>query len=375
MMRCCFLCLWGLCALLIGTSLAFAREVTCTERQSNDLNKLEKVYAYKGIRVFWTQQPPQSGTDHRLPPQSSVDHNHNGIPDLVENIARQADAARRAYVAAGFPDPLDARRYAGVRFIDINVLKMKYNGLAYDTALAYPDAPGRGAACTLRIDVSSSLETGLRGPAGKRVQPVFTKHWFVVGHEMFHLFQYGLTQFKRSWINEPTAKWAEYALRRGSLYQHRTKEYSLPVSLHELQVDVIDAPTSVMANLFWSRLIELAGNRSAVQPLPRNLLEETYIDGEPIFKDDLWQGMAFIGDIYQALQHEENILSSMNNWNRTSWTERNQISSEHDSRLLMAIQKVLRNSGATGVEVNLFLDRIHFTQDHDHNRQDNLRTR
>lgn len=353
MMRCLSFISLLILAVLSGSLSALG--ATCVERKGGELNKLEKVYVYKGIRVFWTEQAPRSGRDHRLPQQSAVDRNNNGIPDLIENIARQADASRRAYVTAGFPDPLDAPRYRGVQFIDINVLKMKYNGLAYDAPLAYPGAPGRGTACTLRIDISSGLETGLRGPVDKRVQPVFTKHWFVVGHEMFHLFQYGLTQFKRAWINEPTAKWAEYALRRGSLYENRMEKYSLPGSLRSLQADVIDAPTSPTANLFWSKLIQLCGNSPRFQVLPKSLLEETYTDGEPIFKDSLWEGMAFIQNVYRGLQNEDQALPSQYGRDALNWPEKHQISSEYDARLIMLIQNAVRNCGAINSDNNVFL--------------------
>ena len=351
-MRC--LALISLVILAVFSGSFSALGAACVELKGGELDKLEKVYVYKYIRVFWTEQAPRSGRDHRLPQQSAVDSNNNGIPDLIENIARQADASRRAYVTAGFPDPLDAPRYEGVQFIDINVLKMKYNGLAYDAALAYPGAPGRGTACTLRIDISSGLETGLRGPADKRVQPVFTKHWFVVGHEIFHLFQYGVSQFKRAWINEPTAKWAEYALRRGSLYQNRMEKYSLPGSLRSLQADVIDAPTSPTANLFWSRLIKLCGNRPRFQVLPKSLLEETYTDGEPIFKDSLWEGMEFIQAVYRGLQNEDQALSSQYGWNPLNWPEKNQISSEYDNRLIILIQNTVRNCRAINGDNDFF---------------------
>ncbi|WP_343315754.1 hypothetical protein AAIB41_13235 [Brucella sp. BE17] len=354
LMRCLFLCLWGLWAVAFATSSTQA--ASCIEQKSRALNRLERVHVYKGIRVFWTELPPRSGADHRLPKQSAVDLNHSGIPDLIENIAIQADAARRAYIAAGFPDPLDAPRYQGVEFIDINILKMKYNGLAYDAALVYPDAPERGLACTLRIDISNQLETGLRGPVDKRVQPVFTKHWFVVGHEMFHLFQYGLTQFKRSWINEPTAKWAEYALRRGGLYENKLPHYSLPSSSRELKSDLIEAPTRNTANLFWSALIKSCRNPFASHILPKSMLEETYTDGQLIFKDGLWDGVGFILAVYQALQDEDIMLSSVHSLNPSDWPERYQISPEHDERLVKVIKDVVRNCGVNSDEVNLFLD-------------------
>ena len=328
---------------------------SCSSQHSEELNKLEKVYSIRGVRVFWTEQVPAAGQDHRLPSQSRADDNSNGIPDYIENIARQADAARQAFIHQGFPDPLKSPRYTAVRFIDINVLNMTYNGRAYDSAVYYPDAPGRGEECTLRIDVSAQLETRWIGPPDRSIQAEFTKHWFVVGHEVFHLFQYGLTQFKRAWINEPTAKWAEYSLRKRARFPDKVKGYRLPKTIGHFQANVIDTPTSTTANHFWSRLIELVGNGSIESELTANLLEETYTDGEPIFKDASWQGTSFILSIYQALYKEEYMLSTINRSAAISWSERHQTSSEHDTRLLTAIQQVIRDKNLGGAEIEAFL--------------------
>lgn len=345
----------GLLAIVSSAALAGATGKSCASRHSTELNKLENLYSFRDIRVFWTNQAPLSGTDHRLPPQSKFDQNDNGIPDIIENIARQAAAARRVFSYFGFPDPLDSPRYERVRFIDINVLNMRYNGLAHDSPVHYPGAPGRGSDCTLRIDVSSQLETRLRGPSDRRVQAVFTKHWFVVGHEVFHLFQYGLTQFKRSWLDEPTAKWAEYSMRRQGLYPDRTRDYFLPTSMRDLQTNVIGAPTSTTANRFWSRLIELLDDTSTRGMLPSDLLEESYTDGEPIFRDNAWQGAGFILAIYRGLNRQDRILSSIKGWEPVAWSELDQISSEHDARLLAVIQRVVRDFEGGGAEIDAFL--------------------
>ncbi len=336
-------------ASVVAASLqpAFGREfgstASCSSRSSEELNKLEKVHSIGDVRVFWTEQAPVAGRDHRLPPQSRADDNSNGVPDYIENIARQANAARQAFIHLGFPDPLSHRRYAPVRFIDINILNMAYNGRAYDSALYYPDAPSRGEECTLRIDISAELETRWIGPPDRRMQAEFTKHWFVVGHEMFHLFQYGLTQFKRAWINEPTAKWAEYVMRPRGFYPLDAPEHGLPRSSDELRASVIDVPVKASANRFWSKLIVLIDATSGEMSLPEHLRFQTYTDGEPVFKDNALRGAPFILAVFKALAREDGVVSRTRGLDPLRWPEKTQTSSDHDALALSVIQQVVRD--------------------------------
>jgi hypothetical protein len=318
--------------------------VRCLSLSSPDLNQLEKVYTIGDIRVFYTEQAPKTGTDHRLPAVSQIDANGNGVPDFVEDVAKQADISRKMYAALGFRDPLEAPKYRGVKYIDINLVNMAANGLAYDNPIYYPAAPNRGPACTMRVDISVNLEL-----AGK-----FTTNWFVVGHEMFHLFQYGQTLFKRSWANEPTAKWAEYSMRVGEFYPLGTP-YTLPASLSDFQTNIVGAPTSTVANRFWSRLIDLIDSRDDALRVPDYLLAERYTDANAVIKDRKLRGSAFIVNVYQTLEAEDADVSHNHGWNPYDWPESDQTSNTHDLRILSAIQRVVRRSGISNPELDAFL--------------------
>lgn len=336
----------GLLAAAINIAQAQEEIVSCASLGSAELNKLEKVYALDGIRVFYTEQATSSGTDHRLPAVPQAYHNDNDIPDFVENVARQANVTRKAFNVLGFRDPLDGPKYRAVKFIDINLLNLSGNGLAYDSAQHYPAAPGRGTDCTLRIDISTNLEL-----SGK-----FTTRWFVVGHEMFHLFQYGQTLFKARWVNEPTAKWAEYASRSGPFYPLGSAPYTLPSTMIELEATVISAPFSVTANRFWSRLIDLVASEDDDLLVPDHLLSEQYTDGEPVIKDGTLRGAALISAIYQTLDAEDDIVSHVKGWNPYNWAESNQTDAAHNLRILATIQRAIRRTGVSQPELAAFLD-------------------
>jgi hypothetical protein len=330
-----------------GVPSARAQEtiVPCTSLSNPELNKLEKVYTAGDIRVFYTEQAPKTGADHRLPAISQIDANGNGVPDFVENVAKQADVSRKIYAALGFRDPLEAAKYHGVKYIDINLLNMSANGLAYGNSIYYPAAPKRGSDCTLRMDISANLEL-----AG-----TFTTNWFVVGHEMFHLFQYGQTLFKRTWVNEPTAKWAEYSMRLGEFYPLGTPAYTLPASLSDFQITIVEAPTSTVANRFWSRLIDLVDGQDNALRVPDYLLAERYTDGNIIIKDRTLRGAAFIANIYQTLGAEDAIVSHNNGWNPYDWPQSDQTSDTLDLRILPTMQRVIRRTGISNPELDAFL--------------------
>jgi hypothetical protein len=337
-------CLFAFASAGVGAVSAQEKIVNCVALSNVDLNKLEKFYILGDIRVFYTEQAPVTGADHRLPAVSQVDLNANGVPDFIENVAKQADIARKLYNALGFRDPFESAKFRAVKHIDINMLNMAANGLAYDSGVVYASAPNRGADCTLRIDLSANLEL-----SGK-----FTTNWFVASHEMFHLFQYGQTLFKRSWINEPLAKWAEYSLRTAAFYPLGTPVYTLPGTLSDWRT-VVAAPTSIAANRFWSRLIDLTESTNDVLRVPAYLLSEKYTDGESVIKDATFRGAALISAYYQTLDAEDDILSNVNGWSAYDWPEADQTSASHDGRLLTVLQRVIKATGVANPELDSFL--------------------
>lgn len=334
--------------ILFGSSTQAAEAIVpCASLSSSNLNKLDEVYSLGEIRVFYTRKNPASGTSHKLPAHSTADTNNNHVPDFVENIALQAGISREAFNSLGFPDPLESARYRVSKRIDINLLNFSGNGVAYDKAVRYPSAPNRGNVCTLRIDISVNLQD--KAP--------FTTRWFIVTHEMFHLFQYGQTLFKRRWMNEATAKWAEYALRPRSFYPLGTPTYTLPKTKCEL-LDIVASPHSARANRLWSRLADLLGLLEGDIRLDSDLLDARYVDGNFVLKDATLEGSGIVNAVYQTLGAEDDIVSYVKGWPYHDWAEPNQTSSTHDPRIFQAIKRVIVQINSADPEVTGFLDAI-----------------
>jgi hypothetical protein len=343
----------SLCIATSNVSYAQGHIVPCTNLTNVELNKLENVYISGDIRVFYTTTAPASGLDHRLPTQSQVDNNANGIPDYVENIATQANSARRAYNLLGFRDPLLSPKFRAAEYIDINILNMAGNGLAYDSPVSYTSAPNRGTSCTLRIDISALLENQTVG--SPPLQSEFTKHWFVAAHEMFHLYQYGQTLFKRSWVAEPTARLAEYALRLSAHYPLGTPTYQLPSTAADFNTQVIANPNGADANRFWSRIAVLLEGEHDTIRLPASLMSTTYTDGQLVFKDNKFTGFAFIAAALNSLGAKDAVVSSVNSRNPYDWAEADQTSTTNDPYILDALQETIRATGTANAEINAFL--------------------
>lgn len=149
-------------------------------------------FVMDSVRVFYSVEGESA-----VPPD---DRDGNGVPDRVEDVARQVWAARAYFCGVlGFPDP-----YAGERFGGANCLQVSLhhpdrigglNGVAYrraQRARAIPE--GKPDDRALVVAVSTTVDP-LRNATP--------------AHEFFHLVQYGATYFGNGWFLEGMARWAE----------------------------------------------------------------------------------------------------------------------------------------------------------------------
>lgn len=302
-------------------------ETTTTDYPDN-LQKFE----LGQFRVFYTMVGSHAIID-------TIDVNANGVPDYVENIARQADFTHKALTYLGFRSPFESARYRAVKYIDIGVQDLGgYNGLAYDEPWRYPNIPLKTNECTLLFDIDRNL-TGFPG------------NWAIVSHELFHLFENSYTMFKAHWLNEAASKWAEYLIRSG--WSTGPSVTPLPSTMAQMEASVFS--DSYPMN-FWNRIIQFVdASPSGAIYLPAHLTSATYVDGTFIMKDSNWRGMAFFQALYQALDAEDEILSAVNGWGPYNWLETEQKNAAHNARILKVIQRVIRRTGVNDPEINAFL--------------------
>lgn len=273
-----------------------------------------------GIRVFYTL-----AGEHALVIQTDL--NGNGVPDYVENVEKQADAARKAYNLVGFRDPLESGRYRAATHIDINLGNIA-GGAAYSEPGIWGAVPQRGGVCAIRIDLSSGIAN-------------YPGTWSIMAHEMFHLFQYGYSMMKRSWFIEPTANWAERIIRTGTM-NHPDPTQKLPQTMEEMQTTVF---SQTYPYNFWSRLAKIMDPAEDSIDLPEELRNATYVDGSLIFKDDKIRGFGFLSRFYQYLDAEDAVVSQLYGWPEYDWGSGNQNHAMHDARVLKVIQRAISSTG------------------------------
>lgn len=315
-----------------GTPARAAGPSACPVRQPPELAALDRVHQADEFRIFYTLRGP-----HAL--RHTQDADGNGVPDAVEDAARQLIAARRIFVEAiGLAHPLQQPRYrARAQGIDVHLLAIGpadavSHGRAYDEVRQYAHgADGPTARCALRIDLDTRWTPPNQTPA----------------HELFHLFQNGYTPFKVGWFTEGTARWAESALGPGADTADALP--ATPAALNALWA------SSYQAGAFWNRLTRLL-DPAGQMPVPDTLPAMRYADGRPVLEAPRLHGAAFMKALLEALALEGERVSRQNGWQPYDWREADQKSHQHDAALWATVTGVVERFSMNTPELARLLD-------------------
>lgn len=277
---------------------------------------LDRSFVTNEFRIFYTFE----GGD-ALPEKGRSDSDADGVPDQIQNLARQLIVARQIYVdVMGLRHPFRSPRYLDrVRYFDVHVLKMKSRGSAGDAIVNYhrPTDPPEGVE-VLTIDIDRDI-----GP--RNLTPA---------HELFHEFQNGYTLFKNAWYTEGTARWAENAFRASPATSGAPpKIVPAPEKLFSMRYE---------ADVFWNALA-LAADPMGSLEVPGPIKGARYVgDPKPIVEDDRHHGSAFIKVLFQALDHADDIASAEANLDPLDWPESQQRSPKNNHFIWEAVMSVCR---------------------------------
>ncbi|MDF2418091.1 hypothetical protein GWP85_11315 [Acinetobacter beijerinckii] len=265
------------------------------DKENMSIGEEKKYYKSGKIRVIY------SPNDIDL-----TDINKNNIPDYVENIAIQANATIDALDYLGFVNPLNSPRYKSkVSYIDIHVVNISYNGIAYDKPyLTSFDGAKKEKALLIKLN--------------NRLKNFPGNYWTVVAHEIFHLYQYGYSPLKPSWYLEGMANWSERLLRKDDIYKNG--QVLLPTSAVSLQNNIYQIPY----NKLWYRLAFLSNKMNDSQlNFPDSIITRKYVDGNLVFKDSSFSGYIFMRKflsnlslstknykVYPRLNEDKNFIKS-----------------------------------------------------------------
>ncbi len=292
--------------------------------QEKEKSVLPEHYVLGPIRVFYAIDGKSA-----VP---SADKDASGIPDHVEDVAKQVWAAHRLFCSVlEFPDPLTSERYPGVNCIQVSLRERGEigggNGKAFENSQrARPIPEGKPDDRAIVISMGSHVE-GL-----KNITPA---------HEMFHLIQYGATYFKKSWYLEGQARWSEHALAKEGLgdvkYSPKGPWPQEPANLTKLFGMSYDAEF-----VLWNPIAKKTDAKGTLpqKRLDKELTELCYSDGSPVLKDLDLTGANIMREILIELGKMDDVAYKELGYE--SWSEENQQSPKNDRYMYQAIMDVLR---------------------------------
>lgn len=214
---------------------------------------------------------------------NKADINSNGVPDSVEDIATQVNAAREVFLAFDFPDPLQSERYKNVTSIEIDIEVMEGIGVAFSGARKnFKNSPKERA---IHFKVSSKVDPR------KKQTPT---------HEYFHLIQYGATYFRNGWFLEGMARWSQDAVAKTKYPDG--KNISATLKSKAAQEEIFKVKYDAAGKLWYP----LAVNMRDKATIPDRLIKKyKYVDGSPVFQDNIIYGANVMREIILTMKTKE----------------------------------------------------------------------
>jgi hypothetical protein len=290
---------------------------------------LPKHHVRDRIRVFYATEG--------LSAIPTADADSNGVPDHVEDVAKQVWAAHRLFCEVlEFPDPLQSERYRGVTCIEVCIRDRTElggrNGAAYDEsqrARRIPEGKPDDRAIVMAL--------GRHIVASKNLSPA---------HELFHLIQYGATYFKNGWYLEGQTRWSEHGLGQGGLGDVK---YSLkgPWPQPAANLPTLFGLTYDAEFMLWNPIAARTDQKGVLPQTAtlKELAELRYANGSPVLQDRFLTGADVMREILVELGKLDDIAFQELGYDK--WSEDNQKSPKNDEYIYQGVMNVLRRRSPT----------------------------
>lgn len=299
---------------LVPSSVAMAQEKSLIP-EHYILGRIRILYAKEGLSAV-----------------APGDVDENGVPDQVENVAKQLWAAHRLFCEAlQFPDPFKSERYKDLTCIQVSIRHPTeiggINGVAFENAQRARLLPeGKREDRALVMAISSQLDPIKNGTPA---------------HEMFHLIQYCATYFKKGWYLEGQARWSEHALAKEGIgelkYPPKGPWPQVPQHLELLSKMKYDAEF-----VLWNPIAARTDRNGVLSDklLGQDLVELRYSDGSPVVADRLLYGAEVMRNILIELGEQDDVAFMELGYE--TWSEENQTAERNNPYIYKAIMDVLR---------------------------------
>ena len=250
-----------------------------------------------------------------------ADINSNGVPDVIEDVATQVNAARELFKDVfKYPDPLESERFKNVTSIEIDI-EPKANMRSYGNAFS-----------GVRKSKHDPNERAIHIRIANTIQP---NKQFTPEHEYFHLIQYGATYFRNGWFLEGMARWSQDAISKTEKYPDGK---DIPFKLKSKAAeDKIFQGKYNAAEKFW---YPLAVNMKDKAKIPDRLMKKyKYVDGSPVFKDNIIYGANVMRDIIFVMKSKEDMAAAEFGGVK-EWRKNGQRNDQNSKYILESVKEV-----------------------------------
>ncbi len=252
---------------------------------------------------------------------NKTDVNLNGVPDVVEDIATQLNAAREVFNGVfNFPDPLTSERFANVTSIEITF-----------AAKSDMTAPAFAFASVRKNSLHDPNEQSLKIKMSNAVNPHKSS---TPAHEYFHLIQFGATYFRNKWFTEGMAQWSEDAVAKMNYPDGRDVALTLE---SPAATDKLFRSKYAASKLLW---YPLAVNMRDKATIPAALIVKyRYVDGTPVFRDNIIYGPNVMREILRVMKSKEH-LAAAEFGDAAKWRQKGQRAVTNNKVMLECVREV-----------------------------------
>ena len=255
-----------------------------------------------------------------------TDLNTNGVPDVVEDIATQINAARELFKDVfNFPDPLESERFKSVASIEVDILARENMN----------NKSGQAVSSVRKQSKHNPNERAIRIKVAANLNPHKSA---TPEHEYFHLIQYGATYFRNGWYLEGMANWSQDSVSAVKEYPDG-KSVSSTLKDKAVLEDIYQSKYNVADSLWYP----LAVSKKDKVKIPAAMIKKyKYVDGSPVFHDDIFYGPNVMLAVLREMKAREDVAAAnfggVNQWRKKGQRD------EQNNEIIMDCVKDVYNS-------------------------------
>ncbi len=248
--------------------------------------------------------------------KSTLPVSSTNTSEVIRDIATQLTSANQFYQQdLHLILPLKQTIYRQAQQINVFIINLNGMGRAFDRVAYETLKSGEKIPCGIKIMLSNHLNP--------LVNPT-------PAHELFHLYQYGYTMFKQRWYLEGMAHWLEQVFK---------PEQSVSINLTPPLNCNVWYQQNYQASLFWQSIANYYTHNA---PTTVSVKKAKYSNQQPVFKQPVMEGGAFVQPMLNALAKLSIQVSLDNQRPNSQWSESQQHDPVDNAKLCDSINQLIK---------------------------------